>query len=115
MSIFISKQYNSVPRLQTNKFIKDDKLVVEIALPGANKNDINAIKTDDGVLVTYDYDKQEGDGLKYIHEGIDRGSFSKTFNFSGFVFDRIVYYNGIISLIFCEKNAFSHTEKVEIE
>lgn len=89
---------------ETDVYEKDGKYVVEIALPGFKKDDINLEVGDDSLTISArtSEEKKRDDGNRYHYREVRRGSFWRTITFPHDVDSSHVdasYQDGILKII----------------
>ena len=101
-SPFKSKYYQSA--MNTDVSIRKGSYVVDIDIPGFNKDDLK-IKLENGYLKVYAESKQnnasEADDIEWLHRERLRGSYSRSF-YVGCSDDAKVnaaYHNGVLTIV----------------
>jgi HSP20 family protein len=105
-SRFSADGWDTFPR--TNVIENETEFVLQIAVPGMNKEHFSIDIEKDVLTLSASKDQNESDELNYLRREFDYSSFSKTFRLPETVDSEKInanYENGILTVSLCKKDS----------
>lgn len=104
--------------MQCDIYEEDDKIVIEMDIPGFSKEDIKVECENDNIHITAEREESENENKKYIHkERKSYGKYERSFHFENIDEESIEakFNNGILSVSVKKEKENKNRKQIEIK
>jgi len=117
-SNFFEKEFSAIPTRE-NIIENKDEFIIELLVPGIQKNDLSIDVEDNLLTIKYQSDNQsKSKEVNYIKFGFKKGAFNKEFRLPENIhYSKISasFENGILSVVLPKKEVVKATNKIKIK